>query len=347
MYRRIRNQYCKGILILALALRLLTEPGVTLSLVHGLEQLRSDPGFISAMFYLGSGWTVTVPTGEKTPGTVTLIHPQQPETVSASGSPDCSAEPFDFSLANAEAIPVSGSCTYSYDKQALLEQPIHVELSETGPKILIVHTHGCEAYTPSEGWAYEAEGAFRTSDLTRNVNVVGSAMAEAFSAAGIETLHLTGCNDADGFTGAYDRMAERISAELEAHPSICMVLDIHRDAYDNADGSPAGPVCTTDEGEAARVMLVMGSDEGGLYHPRWQDNLSCALKVQALLEQDSPGICRTMLLRQSRYNQHLTPCSLLVEVGSTGNTMPEAIVAGRKLAEAIVRLFEQPEIFSA
>ena len=37
------------------------------------------------------------------------------------------------------------------------------------------------------------------------------------------------------------------------------------------------------------------------------------------------GIMRDLLLRASRYNQHLTPRSMLLEVGTAGNSLEEAL----------------------
>lgn len=71
-------------------------------------------------------------------------------------------------------------------------------------------------------------------------------------------------------------------------------------------------------------MLVVGTDEGGLSHPDWQENLANALKIQTLLNRSAPGLCRNLNLRTERFNQHETPGSLLVEVGASGNTLAEA-----------------------
>ena len=83
-------------------------------------------------------------------------------------------------------------------------------------------------------------------------------------------------------------------------------------------------------------MLVVGTDEGGLSHPDWQENLANALKLQALLNRAAPGLCRSLDLRTERFNQHETPGSLLIEIGSTGNTLAEALRSARILADALI-----------
>ena len=98
------------------------------------------------------------------------------------------------------------------------------------------------------------------------------------------------------------------------------------------------------DGEAcAELMLVVGTDEGGLPHPDWQENLANALKLQALLNRSAPGLCRDLDLRTELFNQHETPGSLLVEVGASGNTLAEALRSARILANALVTLIRGEE----
>jgi stage II sporulation protein P len=85
-------------------------------------------------------------------------------------------------------------------------------------------------------------------------------------------------------------------------------------------------------------MLVMGTDAAGLSHPDWEENLSLGLKLQAQLERQTPGITRPMSLRSYRFNQDLTPGSLLIEMGAAGNSHREALRAAEALARAIIAL---------
>ena len=72
--------------------------------------------------------------------------------------------------------------------------------------------------------------------------------------------------------------------------------------------------------------------------PNWQENLSLGLKLQAVLQQKYPGICRPLTLRAQRFNQDLSPGALLIEVGAAGNTRREALTAMEALAEGILAL---------
>ena len=93
----------------------------------------------------------------------------------------------------------------------------------------------------------------------------------------------------------------------------------------------------------AQLMLVVGSDEGGLTHPDWKENLANALKLQALLNRIAPGLCRDIDLRTERFNQHETPGSLLVEFGCTGNTLAEALRSADYLAQALCAFWDMIE----
>jgi stage II sporulation protein P len=89
---------------------------------------------------------------------------------------------------------------------------------------------------------------------------------------------------------------------------------------------------------SAQLMMVVGTDTTGNYHPNWQENLSLALKLSAVLEQSDPGITRPISLREHRFNMDLTPGSLIVEIGAAGNTHAEAMLAAGALARGVLLL---------
>ena len=112
------------------------------------------------------------------------------------------------------------------------------------------------------------------------------------------------------------------------------MLDVHRDALMGSDGTVYKAVTTIDGVKTAQVMLVVGSSAGGGDHPGWEENLALAARLQKSLDTLYPTLARPMTLRQSVYNQNLTPGSLLVEVGSHGNTLQEALAGARLFARA-------------
>lgn len=245
-----------------------------------------------------------------------------------------------FSESEADAITIGGACSYAVDKQALLTRESALDFSVPGPKVLIVHTHSSEAYTPEAGWEYTPSDTLRTTDAARSVIRVGDEIAAVLNERGIETLHDTALNDYPSYDGAYARMQETIGRYLAEYPSIQMVIDVHRDAAEDAAGNPVALKQTVADEACAQLMLVVGTDEGGLEHPNWQENLANALKLQALLNRSAPGLCRDLDLRTERFNQNLTPGSILCEFGATGNTLLEAVRSGRIFGEALAELIE-------
>ena len=220
-----------------------------------------------------------------------------------------------------------------------LQQPFAAHLSEDGPQILILHTHGSEAYTPAGDETIVWSGDHRTTDTRCNVVRVGDEMAEVFGQAGISVLHDRTLYDYPSYAGAYDRSLVAIQNYLKQYPSIRFILDVHRDAIEDGQGNQYKVVSAIDgEGTAAQLSIVVGSDGSGLTHPNWIENLRLAVAIQENILAKYPTLMRPVLLRNSRYNQHATAGSLLVEVGSAGNSPEEAVLAGRLFAERMAEV---------
>ncbi len=258
--------------------------------------------------------------------------------------PDPAPEPerpaLTFTEEDAANITIAGRCSYETDKLALLQQPVKLNFQQDGPTVLIVHTHTCEAYAQEPGWEYDEDDTARSMDPAHSVARPADELAAALESRGIGVIHDTSINDYPSFNGAYGTTLERIEAQLAAHPTIQMVIDVHRDAAADADGQPITRTAEVNGEPIAQLMLVVGTDEGGLYHPNWRDNLSWALKLQAVMERSWPGLCRHIDLRTERFNQHATAGSLLVEVGASGNTLKQALVSARLLGEGLADLIE-------
>ena len=321
------------LVLMALGLRLVgfTTAGEMLARLDAGQVLAIAGECLSAQSVTAATASEKVELPEKPPDTSTQVVVQE--------EPEPAFIPVTFTGQEAEAIAIGGSAKSTVDKTSLLLSPLNMQ-ADTEPQVLIVHTHTSEAYTPEAGWEYEATEKFRTLDPEYNVVRVGAAIAEELEALGIAVIHDTTVNDAPQYQGAYERSYDRIAAQLAAHPSIRIVLDIHRDAAEDSEGNALPRRTVIQNENCAQLMLVVGTDEGGLEHPNWRENLSFALKLQALLNRDQPTLCRDLSLRRERFNQHFTPCSLLVEVGAAGNTMAEALPAAKYLARALAALIQ-------
>ena len=206
---------------------------------------------------------------------------------------------------------------------------------EEGPQVLIVHTHGSEAYTMPPGQEYEPSGDCRTTDCNYNVVRVGDELARVLEETGIRVLHDPTLHDYPEYSGAYGRSLDAVEKAMAEHPSISIVLDVHRDAISDGDGNPYKVISNVAGLNIAQMSMVIGTDGGGLDHPQWRENLKLAAAVQQKLADSYPTLMRPITVRNSRYNQHVTPGALLVEMGAAGNSLDEALVSARLFGAAL------------
>lgn len=239
-------------------------------------------------------------------------------------------------------VQLQNGTDYPVDVAALLEKPLQWDLRSGEPAVLILHTHATESYTQTE--VYQESAAYRTLDENFNMVSIGTELAACLEAEGIRVIHDKTAYDHPSYSGSYNRAREAIQSHLKENPSICLVLDLHRDAMEGSDGKQLGYTQQTREGVAAKMMVVCGSDAGGLNYPNWQENLCLGLKLQAALEAQCPGICRPLSLRTGRYNQDLMGNMLLIEVGAAGNTRQQALIAVRELARAVAAMAQGAQI---
>lgn len=234
---------------------------------------------------------------------------------------------------SAADISVNNTTGQSIDVAALAAAPVQITLGD-GPQILIMHTHGTEAYTMDGTDNYTSSDAYRTTDPNFNVVRIGTEIQSVLTEMGFSVLHDTRLHDYPAYSGAYDRSKEAVEQYLAEYPSIKVVLDVHRDALVGADGTTYKTRSVVNGEETAQVMLVVGSNDTGLEHPHWQENLTLAIRLQQRLSDTDTTLPRPITVRTNRFNQQLTTGSLLVEVGSHGNTLQEALAAARLFARA-------------
>ena len=91
----------------------------------------------------------------------------------------------------------------------------------------------------------------------------------------------------------------------------------------------------------AQVMFVIGTDGGGLEHPNWNQNLKLAIKVQEKANQMYPGLFKPIILRNSRYNQHVRNGAAIIEVGATGNTLEQCNGSMKYLSNVIDAVMQE------
>ncbi len=233
------------------------------------------------------------------------------------------------------AVYIKNETDYSIDIPALLNQKTEIAISSKETAVLIVHTHGSEAYTPDAANWYEPTDTDRTTDTNYNVVRVGAQIEKILNEKGIKTIHATVLNDSPSYNGAYNRTLEVISQTMKENPSIKFVIDVHRDAMVTASGKKYKTVAQINGRQAAQLMLVAGTDAGGLTHDHWRENLAFMTKVQQKMNTIYPGIMRPINIRAARFNEHVTTGSMLLEVGTSGNSLDEALYSASLFADTL------------
>lgn len=217
----------------------------------------------------------------------------------------------------------------SFSLSSLMKDPVTIRKNSSAdqPTVLILHTHASEAFVDQKG--------ARSDDPAHNMVAVGDAMTETLEAAGIGVVHCRTIIDQPSYNRSYNRALEIIEDTMEKYPSIKIVLDVHRDSMVRSDGAEYKVVSEVDGTKCAQLMLVIGTNAGGLDHPDWKKNLSFASTLQQKIMEQYPTLMRPINLRKQRFNEHVTTGSMIVECGSSANTLQEAQTAARTFAKVL------------
>uniref|UniRef100_A0A7C5V0Z1 Stage II sporulation protein P n=1 Tax=Caldicellulosiruptor owensensis TaxID=55205 RepID=A0A7C5V0Z1_9FIRM len=232
-------------------------------------------------------------------------------------------------------IEVMNQTDYKVDVDTLLKTSFKI-FNGKKPSILIYHTHTTESYnTFSQNLVYTPGSTDRTLDFNYNVVRVGEELKKILEKQyGYKVYHSKEINDYPEYKGSYSRSLKVIEKYKSEHPDIKVFIDLHRDAI--GSGSKKMRVSTVVFGyEVAKVMLVVGTDKLGLFHPFWRQNLLFAVHLQKNLSKICPQITRPINISAARYNQHVSPYAIIIEVGSNGNTLEEALRSCQIIAKAL------------
>lgn len=198
---------------------------------------------------------------------------------------------------------------------------------DLGPyQILIYHSHSKEAFVDSR------EGVREDTIVG-----VGERLTQLLTEYGYSVLHHTA--EYDTFRDdAYAVALPEMEKLLKENPSIQVVIDLHRDA--GVKGVKR--VVEMDGKECATFMLFNGMSYNRktgsikyLENPNLADNLSFSFQVQVKAGQYYPGLTRKIYLKGYRYNMHLMPKTLLIELGDSNNTVQQAMNTCEPLAHIL------------
>lgn len=212
----------------------------------------------------------------------------------------------------------------------LTQEMLKPDIAIENKNVIIFHTHSCESYTSSEKYPYTPTGNYRTTDLNYTVTRVGTELENQLKNYNFNVVHNQDYHDYPSYNGSYTRSLKTVEEILETAPSD-IIIDLHRDAVGSR--SDYAPTVKIGDEEAAQIMFVIGTNNGGLWHPNWNQNLKFAVKVQEKAEELYPGLFKPIMLTKSRYNQHTGKYANIIEVGATGNTLEQCLNSMKYLAK--------------
>lgn len=225
-----------------------------------------------------------------------------------------------------DANTMAGSDQLSVEK--LLGMDMTLPQEGDGPQILIYHTHSQEAFADSV-----------PGDVNTGIVGVGECLTKILTEQyGYRVLHNTGQYDVETRDNAYSRALPAVEQILAENPSIQVIIDLHRDEVEEET-----KLVTDIQGRpTARFMFFNGlsrtrktGDIDYLANENQEANLAFSFQMQLKAAEYYPGLTRRIYLKGYRYNMHLRPRTLLVELGAQNNTVEEAINACDPLAHIL------------
>lgn len=225
-----------------------------------------------------------------------------------------------------DANTMAGSDQLSVEK--LLGMDMTLPQEGDGPQILIYHTHSQEAFADSV-----------PGDVNTGIVGVGECLTKILTEQyGYRVLHNTGQYDVETRDNAYSRALPAVEQILAENPSIQVIIDLHRDEV-----AEETKLVTDIQGRpTARFMFFNGlsrtrktGDIDYLSNENQEANLAFSFQMQLKAAEYYPGLTRRIYLKGYRYNMHLRPRTLLVELGAQNNTVEEAINACDPLAHIL------------
>ncbi|HBT20323.1 MAG TPA: hypothetical protein DEA47_02990 [Peptococcaceae bacterium] len=180
------------------------------------------------------------------------------------------------------------------------------------PLVGIYNTHNSETYMATDGVKHKKG---KNGGVVRVAEVLERCLENKY---GVPVVRSTKIHDYPSWSLSYSRSKETAKSMLAQHPSIQILLDIHRDA-----GLRNKKIVNINGKNAAQILLIVGSNKR-LSHPNWEKNKEFAEIINKKMNEMYPGFSRGVRVQSGRYNQHLHPHAVLVEIGSVKNSLREA-----------------------
>lgn len=241
-------------------------------------------------------------------------------------------------------IYLKNSTDLKVNIKTLLEEPLKYKIEGTTskPEILILHTHATESFLTTTRDYYTDKDLSRSNDSSLNMIALGEIVTAKLTNAGFGVIHDQTLHDYPSYNESYSRAAKTINGYLKKYPSIKIVIDMHRDALSSGDTDKIKLTTEIAGKKAAQIMIVMGSQSGGVKNfPNWKENLKLAVRLQQKLETMYPSLARSISLMPKNYNESLTPGSMLIEMGTDGNSLEEVKYSAELLSNSLIALLKE------
>lgn len=196
------------------------------------------------------------------------------------------------------------------------------------PLVAIYTTHNSETYIPTDGKS-KLEGK------NAGVAKVAQKLAEELESIGVKTIRSTTIHDYPSFTKSYGNSLKTVQTMLAENPSVQVVIDVHRDA-----GVPKKETIKINGQDTAKILLIVGSNARA-EHPHWEKNRRFAATLVQKMNELYPGLSKGYRVQSGRYNQHLHPRAILIEVGSEKNSLEEAQRAVALFADVLAKVLAE------
>lgn len=207
------------------------------------------------------------------------------------------------------------------EKQGKLAGEDGVRGANSGDKALVglYTTHNGERYVNEK----KSKGQGEEAGVVRVVQVMETTLRDQYQVPAVKSTQV---HDYPNWNQSYTKSKETAKSLLSKNPSIQILVDVHRDA-----GLKKKQTVTINGKSAAKVLLIVGSDQR-MKNPDWKKNKEFADLVDAKMDELYPGLSRGVRVQTGRYNQHLHPRAILLEMGNEKNPLTEAEVSAELMA---------------
>ncbi|MBU3090710.1 stage II sporulation protein P [Clostridium sp. CF011] len=246
-------------------------------------------------------------------------------------SSDVSNSKFSPNPFKLEDKQVSKSEAEAKDKDSNLVAPLDnpalkKALNNAKPRVLIYHSHTCEAYRTSDNDKSTIENSI---DQTRNVCTVGDVIKDELEKKyGIAVIHDKTVHDKGDYNSAYKKSGVTLDRYLKEYEKFDLIIDLHRDSVQNKNA-----VTTKINGQNVAKFMFVVTDK----NPRYAKQKKLINSMIGISNKLYPNLIKGDPIFAYHYgigfySQNKSDNAMLIEVGADRNTVSEVKNTGKYLS---------------